>query len=50
MLEGNIAEFFGYGIGRVDNIGAVTRITFYAPTKLDGAYVSEARLALDRSD
>ena len=31
-----VAEAFVYGVGRIDNIGGVTRIVFYAPSKSDG--------------
>jgi hypothetical protein len=35
-----------YGVGRIDNIGGVTRIVFYAPSKSDGRYINEKTISL----
>jgi len=37
---------FVYGVGRIDNIGGVTRIVFYAPNKCDGRHVNEKIISL----
>jgi hypothetical protein len=41
-----VTEAFVYGVGRIDNMGAVTRIVFYAPSKSDGRYVNEKIISL----
>jgi hypothetical protein len=41
-----VAEAFVYGVGRIDNIGGVTRIVFYAPSKSDGRYINEKAISL----
>jgi hypothetical protein len=35
-----------YGVGRIDNMGGVTRIVFYAPSKSDGRYINERIISL----
>jgi hypothetical protein len=37
---------FVYGVGRIDNMGGVTRIVFYAPNKCDGRHVNEKIISL----
>ncbi len=46
MIEGTITECFAYGIGRIDNLGAVSRIVLYAPIKFDGGCHNEAIIRL----
>jgi hypothetical protein len=41
-----VTEAFVYGVGRIDNMGAVARIVFYAPSKSDGRYVNEKIISL----
>jgi hypothetical protein len=41
-LEGNISDCFAHGIGRIDNMGAVTRITFYVPVRFNDELLNEA--------
>jgi hypothetical protein len=48
MLDcGNqVVEAFVYGVGRIDHMGSVSRIVFFAPTKLEQDHVNEVVLKL----
>jgi hypothetical protein len=47
MLDcGNPLEAFVYGVGRIDHMGAVTRIVFFVPTKTDQDYYNEPVIKL----
>jgi hypothetical protein len=48
MLDcGNqVVEAFVYGVGRIDHMGSVSRIVFFAPTKLEQDHINEVVLKL----
>jgi hypothetical protein len=41
-----VVEAFVYGVGRIDHMGGVSRIVFFAPTKLEQECVNEMVLKL----
>jgi hypothetical protein len=41
-----VIEAFVYGVGRIDHMGGVSRIVFFAPTRLDQECVNEVVLKL----
>ena len=43
---GHSSQMFVYGIGRIENMGAVSRILFYVPAKFDDRHVNDQVLEL----
>src|SRR2546430_1166454 len=43
---GQCLEVFAFGVGRIDNLGAVTRISFFSPNRTDLGAANEKVLHL----